>query len=66
MTVFCVRDENWNVTALCLPVLFLILLVCYGAGSLVGLVELPLWKKRHHQGISPAIAQVRGQLREGD
>lgn len=66
MTVFCVRDENWNVTALCLPVLFLILHVCYGAGTLVGLVQLPLWKKRHHQGISPAIAQVRGQLREGE
>lgn len=66
MTVFCVRDENWNVTALCLPVLFLILHVCYGVGTLVGLVQLPLWKKRHHQGISPAIAQVRGQLREGE
>lgn len=66
MTVFCVRDENWNVTALCLPVLFLILHVCYGAGTLVGLVQLPLWKKHHHQGISPAIAQVRGQLREGE
>lgn len=66
MTAFCVRDENWNVTALCLPVLFFILHVCYGAGTLVGLVQLPLWKKRHHQGISPAIAQVRGQLREGE
>ena len=66
MTVFCVRDENWNATALCLPVLFLILHVCYGVGTLVGLVQLPLWKKRHHQGISPAIAQVRGQLREGE
>ena len=66
MTVFCVRDENWNVTALCLPVLFLILHVRYGVGTLVGLVQLPLWKKRHHQGISPAIAQVRGQLREGE
>ncbi len=64
MTITCVRDENWNVTSLCLPVLFLILHVCYGAGTLVGLVQLPGWKKSHHGGLSPAMEEVRGQIQK--
>ena len=59
MTAACVRDENWNVTSLLLPFLFLILHVCYGVGTAVGLIKLPFWKKGHHRGLSPAMEQVR-------
>lgn len=63
MTVTCVRDENWNATSLCLPFLFLLLHLCYGAGTLVGFCQLPGWKKSHHGGLSPAMEEVRGILK---
>ena len=62
MTVACVRDENWNATSVALPFLFLLLHVSYGVGTVVGLVRLPFWKKRHHNGVSPSIGEVRAAI----
>ena len=62
MTVACVRDENWNATSVALPFLFLLLHVSYGVGTAVGLVRLPFWKKRHHNGVSPSIGEVRAAI----
>ena len=59
MTVSCVWDKNWNLSSLLLPILFLLLHVSYGAGTVVGLAQLPGWKKQHHGGISPSIEDVR-------
>lgn len=64
MTLACVRDSNWNLTSLLLPFLFLFLHLCYGAGTVVGLVCLPWWKLRHHGGRSSAVERVRRTLQK--
>lgn len=38
--------ESWNPAKLLLPLVFLLLHVCYGIGTLVGLVEMPFWVRK--------------------
>ena len=64
MTLSYIGNKNWNITSLSLPVLFLLLHMCYGVGTAVGLVCLPWWKKVHHKGESPAVERVRCALRK--
>jgi cellulose synthase/poly-beta-1,6-N-acetylglucosamine synthase-like glycosyltransferase len=42
--VECVKKPSW--TNLLLPVLFFLLHVSYGAGTLVGLIEMPFWVRK--------------------
>lgn len=45
LTLMELVKRPWNPTKLAMPVLFLLLHVSYGFGTLVGLVEMPFWVK---------------------
>lgn len=45
LTLMELVKKPWNPTKLAMPVLFLLLHVSYGFGTLVGLVEMPFWVK---------------------
>jgi glycosyltransferase involved in cell wall biosynthesis len=44
MAVLLIRDENFNLTSAALPFLFFLLHVCYGAGTVAGIIKIPFWK----------------------
>lgn len=44
MSLLAVRGQKKNIYQLSLPILFFLLHVSYGAGSLVGILKLPFWK----------------------
>ncbi len=45
--VITVANRKGNRWTFCMPILFLILHISYGIGTLVGVVKMPLWKKRN-------------------
>lgn len=47
MSVAGVVKEKKNVTMLLLPILFFLLHVSYGIGTLVGLVKMPFWRRKN-------------------
>ena len=48
-SVLEIRKQSFHWTSLLLPFVFLILHVCYGWGTLVGLAELPFWLHKMHR-----------------
>lgn len=46
MSLLAVRGQKKNIYQLSLPILFFLLHVSYGVGSLVGILKLPFWKYR--------------------
>lgn len=44
MSLLAIRGQKKNIYQLSLPVLFFLLHVSYGVGSLVGILKLPFWK----------------------
>lgn len=44
-TVITVKNGKGNKWALCMPILFVILHISYGVGTLVGLINMPFWKR---------------------
>ena len=42
-----IAQKRGNVWTVCMPLLFLILHVSYGIGTLVGLLKMPGWRKKH-------------------
>ena len=49
MVVFTVQEMvngGFAWLKLLLPVLFMLLHICYGVGTLIGLIELPFWLKK--------------------
>ncbi len=48
MAVLAVRGQRKRAGHLLLPVLFLLLHVSYGVGTLVGILQMPFWKRRHN------------------
>jgi glycosyltransferase involved in cell wall biosynthesis len=47
MSILSVRKEKFNVLLLILPLLFFLLHISYGIGTLVGLIKMPRWKKNN-------------------
>lgn len=46
VSVVSIKKESFHIENLLLPVLFLMLHVSYGWGTLVGLIKLPMWKAK--------------------
>ena len=46
MSFIAVKGQKKNLYQLSLPILFFLLHVSYGIGSLVGMMKLPFWKYR--------------------
>ena len=44
MAVFSVKGQKKHINMILLPILFFLLHISYGVGSLVGLIKLPFWK----------------------
>lgn len=60
MAMLTIRKEKFNVTLVSLPVLFLLLHVSYGVGTLYGLIKMPFWRKNYKA--CEAINNVRKTL----
>lgn len=45
MSVFTVAKDKINIYSLLLPFVFFLLHISYGAGTLVGLIKMPFWRK---------------------
>lgn len=43
----CVLGKKANIFTVCMPLMFLILHVSYGIGTLVGILKMPFWRKKH-------------------
>ncbi len=42
-----IKNGKWNAGELLLPLLFLMLHVSYGVGTLIGIIKMPFWRKEH-------------------
>ena len=51
MAVLSVRGQKKHINQILLPVLFFLLHISYGIGSLVGIIKLPFWKYEDNAGI---------------
>ena len=51
MAVLSIRGQKKHINMILLPVLFFLLHVSYGIGSLVGIVKLPFWKYEKQSGV---------------
>jgi len=47
MAILSIGKENFNITSFALPVLFFLLHISYGVGTLLGLIKMPSWRKRN-------------------
>lgn len=45
MSFISIKNEKFNIYNLMLPILFLLLHLSYGCGTLLGLIKMPFWKK---------------------
>lgn len=55
MTVISVRNQNFNLTSILLPVLFFILHISYGIGTLIGLINMPFWRHKNKDYKIPKV-----------
>lgn len=46
-TAVAIRNEKGSLMFLTLPIIFFLLHVCYGTGTLCGLIKMPFWRKEH-------------------
>lgn len=63
MAVLAVRGRKKSGYQILLPILFFLLHICYGAGTLVGIVKMPFWRMRHKE--STSVERVKEQMRNG-
>ena len=59
MTVTTVIPQKKHITQLLLPFIFLCLHLCYGAGTLVGIIYMPFWKARLDGSEMERIEEVK-------
>lgn len=57
MAVLAVRGQKKYPGHLLLPMLFFLLHVSYGAGTLAGLVKMPFWRRKHTSTINHCICE---------
>lgn len=50
MSLLAVKGEKLYIHYLLLPCIFLSLHLAYGIGTLIGMIKMPFWKKRHTKG----------------
>ena len=60
MSLFAVKHEKKHISQLLLPVLFPILHISYGVGTLAGLIRMPAWRKTHQT--CPSVLEVKRVL----
>lgn len=66
MALLSVKNVKKHVSQAALPVLFFILHVSYGIGTLLGLVRMPFWRKTHgHSASSEEVKALLNARREG-
>lgn len=64
MAVLAVRGERKHVSQLLLPVLFFLLHISYGAGTVCGLLKMPFWRRGHRR--CESVERVRlAMIRHG-
>ena len=44
-----IRNKNFHISQLLLPVMFLLLHISYGIGTLMGFLKIPFWKERKNE-----------------
>ena len=54
-----IQSKQFHFSNLALPILFLLLHISYGVGTLVGLIKLPFWKHKKENQTCDAIEEVR-------
>ena len=64
MAVVSVRGKGKNGFQLLLPLLFFVLHISYGAGTCIGLIKMPFWRRAHRS--CPSVERVRKYLEEKD
>ncbi len=63
MAVCSARKKKKSIFLLLLPVLFFLLHISYGAGTWLGLIKMPFWRRRHRT--CPSVQQVKEQMKHG-
>ncbi|MCH5266441.1 MAG: glycosyltransferase family 2 protein [Lachnospiraceae bacterium] len=63
MAMLAVRGKKKSPSQFLLPVLFFLLHISYGAGTWLGLVKMPFWR-RHHRSC-PSVERVKEQMKHG-
>ena len=65
-SLLSVKNVKKHVSQAALPVLFFILHVSYGIGTLLGLVRMPFWRKTHgHSASAEEVKALLNARREG-
>ena len=59
-----IENRRFHISNLLLPLLFLLLHLSYGAGTLVGLVKLPFWLRKHSGGRSPEVEEIKTAMKK--
>ena len=59
-----IETRRFHISNLLLPLLFLLLHLSYGAGTLVGLVKLPFWLRKHSGGRSPEVEEIKTAMKK--
>ncbi|PWM44232.1 MAG: glycosyltransferase [Clostridiales bacterium] len=44
-----IRNKHFHISQLLLPIMFLLLHIAYGIGTVVGFVKIPFWKEKKHE-----------------
>ena len=60
MALFAVRGKKKHLCQLALPFLFFFLHVSYGAGTWLGLIKMPFWRRGHRT--CPSVERVKEQM----
>lgn len=63
MALLAVRGEKKNGWQMLLPAMFFLLHVSYGAGTLLGVLKMPFWRRRHKY--CESVERVKEQMRDG-
>ncbi len=48
ISILTIKNKKFSITNCILPILFLLLHVSYGIGTLIGLIKMPSWKKKSY------------------
>lgn len=63
MAVMAIRGRRRCIYQILLPALFFFLHISYGAGTLAGLIRMPVWRRGHRKCAS--VERVKEQMRHG-
>lgn len=64
MTLLSMPGKGFEIPYLILPILFLILHLAYGIGTVIGLIRMPFYKMKNRE--CKAIIEVRDEMRKKD